>query len=365
MLLSSKINRITLKIAIVGTGRWGRNHVRVLKRIMEKNTIDELVLVDPNLEILKRVSKQYGIEKYYTDVIEMKKREKPDAAIIAVPTILHYKIARVLLDSMDLLIEKPISSTLNEAKEIIEIAEKENRIVAVGHIERFNPAITALKENLLKIIKQGNITFINGERIGPGPPSSKSETYLSVAHDLMVHDIDIVVSLLGTLPTRVTAWGVKSENYAFATELNSMFIFPSDIQVFLRASWRSSPTFKKRTLTIHAHDTVITIDYILQSLTIEKGLMDHSMAVDYYGLLAAYKSREKQEYVVYSGDSSEPLLLEDLHFINCVKKRIKPLVSAVEGYIALKNVLMALKAYREKRWLEIEWDEPFIYFEVA
>ncbi len=349
-----------MKVAVIGVGRWGRNHVRVLKKLSDLGEIDELVLVDPDLGVLKKVAKDYKVEKIYTNIIDMKNKEKPDAAVIAVPTALHYKVAKTLLDSTDLLIEKPIAVTIEEALDIVKLAEKEERVVAVGHIERFNPVIAALREKLGELIKIDEIAFISGERIGPGPPSSKSESYLSVAHDLMVHDIDIVTSLLRSLPKRVAAIGVRNYNYPHEVEMSTIFEFPENLHVFLRVSWRSSPTFKKRVLSIHAYDKAITVDYILQSLIIERGLIEHSTALDYYGLLAAYKSRTRQEYVVFGSEASEPLLLEDSHFIKCVKKHVKPLVSAVEGYVALKNALMAVKASRERKWVEISWNESFI-----
>jgi len=351
---------LVLKVAVVGVGRWGRNHVRVLSRLVAEGEIDELVLVDLNAATVRSVARKYGVEKCYTDVVEMRDKEKPDAAIIAVPTFAHYKVSRLLLDSMDLLIEKPIAATVEEALDIVRRAEKAGRVVAVGHIERFNPAITTLRERMDSLFRLDEIAFISGERVGPGPPSSKSEAYLSVAHDLLVHDIDIVTSLLNRLPRRVTALGIRGYGHPYEVEMNAIYEFPSGISAFLRASWRSSPTFKKRVLTIHAHDRVITVDYILQTLAIERGLVEHRMAVDYYGLIAAYKSRDREERVVFGSEASEPLLLEDSHFIKCVKGRAKPLVSAVEGYIALKNALMAVKASREGRWVDVEWDEDFI-----
>jgi len=351
---------MSLKIAVVGVGRWGRNHVRVLKKLLNMGEIDELILVDTNPATLKKIAKEYKIQKTYRNINEMKNREKPDAAIIAVPTPLHYRVATSLLDSTDLLIEKPIAVNIEEALEIVRLAEKEERVVAVGHIERFNPAITTLRERLNDITSIEEISFISGERVGPGPPSSKSEAYLSVAHDLMVHDIDIVVSLLHRLPRRVTAMGVRNYNYPHEIEINSIFEFSNNLYAFLRVSWRSSPTFKKRILAIHAYDKAITVDYVLQSIAIERGLAEHRAAPDYYGLLAAYKSRSRQEYVVLGSEMNEPLLLEDSHFIECVKRRTKPLVSAVEGYMALKSALMALKASRQHRWVEIDWNEDFI-----
>jgi len=349
-----------LKVAVIGVGRWGRNHVRVLKKLLNKGEIDEIILVDANSATLKKVAKEYMVQKTYKDITEMKNKEKPDAAIIAVPTPLHYRVAVSLLDSIDLLIEKPIAVNIKEALDIVKLVEKEERIVAVGHIERFNPVIATLQERLNEIANPNEISFMSGERVGPGPPSSKSESYLSVAHDLMVHDIDIIVSLLHRLPRRVTATSIKNYGYPHEIEMNSIFEFSKDLHVFLRVSWRSSPTFKKRILSIHTYDKAITIDYILQSIVIERGLAEHQAALDYYGLLAAYKSKSRQEYVVLGSETNEPLLLEDLHFIKCVKRRKKPLVSAVEGYIALKNVLMALKASRTRRWVEIDWNEDFI-----
>ncbi len=347
-----------MKIAVVGVGKWGRNHVRVLKELEKEGLVEEIVVVDVDLGLAREVARRFEVPRYYTDALEAKRKEKLDAAIIAVPTVHHYKVSMDLIDSVDLLIEKPMATTLDQALELVRTAEKEDRVVAVGHIERFNPVVAALKKHLEE--EDREIVFIKGERLGPGPPSGKYETYMSVAHDLLIHDIDIVVSLLREYPSRVQAISFASPNYPYEVDISAIYEFPRGIASFLRASWRTSPTFKKRHLVVYTRDSAVSIDYILRTMVLERGLSEHRLAGDYAEILTAYKHRELRSYEVSTSEEHEPLLLEDRHFVNCVEKHERPLVSEVEGYVALKCVLAAREAAARRKSVDLLWNEDFL-----
>src|SRR5665648_839774 len=122
-----------MKIAVIGTGSMGKNHVRVLKNIPEVN---EIIISDINRKILEDTSKRFGISKIYQDHIEMLKKEKPDGVIVATPPSSHKKNVLDVIDvGINILVEKPIAHTIEDAEEMIKAAEKKGVIFTVGHIE--------------------------------------------------------------------------------------------------------------------------------------------------------------------------------------------------------------------------------------
>ncbi len=351
-----------MKIGLIGTGRWGRNHARVLKSLEIQGIIDEVILCDINKDLVRRVAREYGIEKYYYNVSDMISHEKLDGVIISVPTLYHYKVAKEVLPKADLLIEKPITAKLEEASELIKESEKLGRIIMVGHIERFNQGVISLKEELDKLVKEGDkIIYISTQRVGPGPAKGRSLN-LGVAHDLLVHDVDITYYLLKSLTKSVIAIAKYTPEFEYEVEVNAVYRFDNDVETVanLRASYRTAPTFKKRILMIQTLKCSISLDYILQSFTIERGVMEHRLSSDFMELITAYSAEDSITKRLLFRRENEPLLLEDKHFVEVVSGKKKPLVTAIDGYIALKNIIMALKSAQLRRELEIKWDEAFI-----
>ena len=344
-----------LTIALIGCGRWGKNHARVLKTLQNQGLIDEVVLCDVNKEAVKKISAKYKIDKYYYDVNDLINHEKIDGAIIAVPTVFHYKVAKQLLPKADLLIEKPITATLEEAEDLIKKANNFGRLIMVGHIERFNQGVISLKEEVEKLLNKGDkIVYISAQRIGPGPAKGKSLN-LGVAHDLLVHDVDIVIYLLKCMPKSVFAIAKYSKDFEYEVEINALYKFDNDIETIasLRASYRTAPTFKKRILMIQTLNCSITLDYILQSYTIERGVMEHRLSGDFMELITAYYAEDVEVKRLLFRRENEPLLLEDKHFIEVIEGKTKPIVTAEDGYKALKCVLLALKSSKEEKEVKI------------
>lgn len=347
-----------MRVALVGVGRWGRNHARVLGELKRRGVCEEVIVCDMNEEAAKEAVRDYGLDRYYSDLSELIAKEHPDAAIIAVPTLHHYEVASKLLPHADVLIEKPIAADLEQARRLIEKALRYGRVIAVGHIERFNRGVIAVKDEVSKALKRGDrIVYLSAQRLGPGPPAGSKQN-LGVAHDLLVHDIDIASYIIGNLPTSVSA--ISLEEGGLEVEVIANFLYKGGIISTLRASWRTYPKLKKRTLTVQTMEEIITLDYILQTYHIERGLMDNVSNGGYIGIIFSYQAREVVEKRIMPYDLKEPLMDEDENFLISVRKGKRPLVSGVEGYVALKCAIYALKSAKEGKSVKLEWKESFL-----
>lgn len=343
-----------MRVAVVGVGRWGVNHVRVLNEIRKMGTdelsVDELIVVDWDKARAEEVARAYGAlwTSDLSDLFAM----SVDAAIVAVPTVYHHEVVMKLLPRMDVMVEKPIAARLEEAESMGKTAEREGRLLAVGHIERFNPVILTLKDQLSK--ERNEVIHVAAQRIGPGPPSGYTLN-LGVAHDLLVHDVDVTCFLLESTPDRVIARALWDRTYGLETEIVALFSFESlGVTSDFRASWRAGPNFKRRVLTVQLLDRLFEVDYILQSITTERGLTEHRSFGGYSELISAYTSKVRESRSLL-GIKKEPLLLEDSYFLRCVLRGDKPINSWEEGFKALKCVLSAIESARKETAVEIEW----------
>lgn len=234
---------------------------------------------------------------------------KVDAVSIVVPTVLHYRMAKRFLEQgIHVLLEKPITVTLEQADELIELAARKGVILQVGHIERFNPAVTAIKSLL------GTPRYITAERAAPFTVRC---TDVNVVLDLMIHDLDIVVDLAGSAPKEVSAAGVSAitQEIDMAT---ARIIFQNGCVADVTASRVSDE--KKRLLRVFEDEAIYTSDYQTQKATV---------------------SRKKSEPVPMllvqdiSSDRCDTLAEEIRAFVRSVRNGVRPLVSGIEGRRAL------------------------------
>ncbi len=345
---------MALKLAVIGVGRWGINHVRVLTQLRDSGEgVEEVIVVDRDRGRARYVAERFRADSFLDDLSQLLSRQV-DAAVVSVPTIYHYDVSRRLIPYMDLLIEKPLASKLEEGLEIVRLAEKYDRVVSVGHIERYNPVVMAVKDKLAELNER--VIQVVGQRIGPGPVGKKTGN-LGVAHDLLVHDVDIVNLLLNELPTKVFAITHKEPSFPYEVDIQTIYGYPSGAQAYLRASWRAGPTLKKRAMVLQTRTTVLTFDYISQEIAIERGLSEHRSSGEYMDIVSSYKARRCERISLVARREHEPLLLELKDFVKSVERRKRPLVDVKDGYVALKCVLHALKSAELNRPVEITWDD--------
>jgi len=193
-------------VAVAGAGAFGRNHLRVVREL-EAAGVDAagwsvalVAAVDPDAARAEEARRQYGI-KVYATVDELLKADlKLDAAIVAVPTVKHHEVAAALLDAgLDLLVEKPLAASLREADDLIALAERRGKILHPGHLERFNPAVLAVEPNLKRPM------FFEAHRLSVFTPRALD---VDVVLDLMIHDLDIVLTFAKSAVREVRAVGL-------------------------------------------------------------------------------------------------------------------------------------------------------------
>lgn len=293
-----------LKIGVVGVGHLGAIHAKVYSKL--KN-IHLVAVCDSHLERAIEIGKKYHTASY-ADYEEL--FEKVDAVSVAVPTSLHYNIAKDFLNhGIHVLIEKPITKTLSEADELIEIAEKRNLIIQVGHIERFNSAVLAV-EPYIKTPK-----FIECQRLGP---FHKRVQDVGVVLDLMIHDIDIVLGLMKQDVVGIEAVGLSSVS-EHEDVANVRLIFADGAIADITASRITKDAVRK--MRIFQGDSYISLDYLTQEAAVFK------------------KAGEKVSKEKIKIKKKEPLKKELKSFIECVRTGKRPIVSGVEGRRALKVAL--------------------------
>ena len=190
-----------MRVAVAGAGAFGRNHLRVVRELEDAGEGVALVgAVEPDRERAAEAEKQYGISLFPTIDDLLKADLKLDAACVAVPTVKHREVASALLDAgLDLLVEKPLATDLKEADDLIALAERGNRILQPGHLERFNPAVLAVEPSLKRPM------FFEAHRLSVFTPRSLD---VDVVLDLMIHDLDIVLTFARSPVREVRAVGL-------------------------------------------------------------------------------------------------------------------------------------------------------------
>lgn len=302
-----------LYTAVIGTGHLGSKHAKVYSNLENANLVGAC---DTNEEKGRRIARKYHTT-YYFDYRDL--FDKVQAVSIAVPTFLHYKIAKdFLINGIPVLIEKPITKTLEEADELLEIAKKKNVIIQVGHIERFNSAIRAIEP----YIKEPR--FIECNRLGPFVERAAD---IGVVLDLMIHDIDVILGLVKSHVTNIEAVGVKTVSEHEDTA-NVRLTFANDAICDLTASRVTKKS--SRTIRISQEDSHINLNYLTQSAILYKR-KNHRLK----------KKRIKIK-------KEEPLKKELESFTHCVLNNTKPIVSGEEAREALNVAIDITKQIKAK-----------------
>lgn len=295
---------MAIRVGVIGLGYLGQHHVRIYSEIEETELV---AVVDINKGKADTFAEKYRCEAYYDyrNILH-----KVDALSIVTPTTTHHYIALDCLKAgKDILIEKPITVTVEEAEELISESERNNCIIQVGHLERYNPAILAASEMFNEPM------FIESERLSPFLGRG---TDVDVTLDLMIHDIDIMLSLIALPVKEIRAVGaqVLTDKIDVA---KAWLEFENGCSALATVS-RLSPE-KHRRLKVFQKDSYISIDY--QSSEIKR----------------YFRTEQGISFDIIKPEKKEPLKEELKDFISCVKERKRPKVSAIEGRNALKVVL--------------------------
>jgi len=305
---------LSVKVGVIGIGYLGQHHARLYSEIEDSELA---AVVDIDKKRADEFAEKYGCEAHsdYRDILD-----KVDALSIVTPTIYHYCIALDCLRAgKDILIEKPITVTVEEADELIAESDKNSCIVQVGHLERYNPAVLTASEMFNEPM------FIESERFSPFLGRG---TDVDVTLDLMIHDVDIILSFISLPVKEIRAVGAKVLTDKIDVA-KAWLEFENGCTALATVS-RLSPE-KRRRLKIFQKDSYISIDY--QSSEIKR----------------YFRTKEGISFDVKKPENKEPLREELKDFISCIKERRRPRVSAVEGREALKIVLEITEIIKRRK----------------
>jgi predicted dehydrogenase len=337
-----------VRVAVAGAGAFGRNHLRVVRELeaagpdSEGQGVALVAAVEPDAGRAAETAKQYAIP-VFPSVDELLAADlKLDAACVAVPTVHHHAVASALLDAgLDLLVEKPLAVSLAEADDLIQKAEKTGRIVQPGHLERFNPAVLAVEPRLKRPM------FFEAHRLSIFTPRALD---VDVVLDLMIHDLDIVLAFARSPVREVRAVGlpILSPRVDIA---NVRVEFESGCVANFTASRVSTERVRK--LRFFEPRQYVSIDYARRDLLVIR--MDASVAPEMAAAIAAGKlDPAALAQLAAAGGAGpapglsfarpevaagEPLRLEIESFLESVRTRRAPRVTARQGRAALELAL--------------------------
>lgn len=330
-----------IRTAVIGAGKMGAIHAKVYGQLPDSELV---AVVDTDEKRAAGLAEKHQCQSYTKcgDVLD-----KVDAVTIATPTVTHLQLAKVFLRRrIPVLIEKPLASNVREGRKIVALAKRHDAVVAVGHSERCNPVVQAMKR--LEIEPK----FIEAHRVSPYPFRS---TDVGVVLDIMIHDIDIILSLAASKIKRIDAVGIGViedpedicnarivfENGCIANVTASRLALKTErrVRVFTRQAYLSIDYLKKSGIVIKTAPNTNVVEWIKQQR--ERGDFDLT-SVNWPDLLHIEQLQI---------DDKEPVRLQQEAFLRAVRDRaFTPEVSAEEGLAALKCAQQILNAIKRHKW---------------
>ncbi|MDL2263321.1 Gfo/Idh/MocA family oxidoreductase [Synergistaceae bacterium OttesenSCG-928-I11] len=305
----------TVRVGVIGVGHLGVHHARVYTEILGTRLVG---VVDVDESRANDVAENLGVPAY-TDLDRFLDETKPDALSIVVPTVKHLEVAKKAMErNVHLLIEKPVTASTEEAEELLRIASDRNLILQVGHIERFNSAVQQVRDMVSEPI------FIQSRRMGP---FSSRISDVGVVLDLMIHDVDIILSLVHSEIAAISAMGrcVRTDHEDIAS---AQIQFQNGTIAHILVSRVTEK--RMRTLEITEPERYLIVNYETQDVT-----LNHCVQKPGRGMV------EVVEHPVFP--KREPLKLELQDFVNCIREGREPLVGLRDGKRALEVCVAMLR----------------------
>jgi len=312
-----------IRIGVVGTGKMGTYHCQKLKQM--KN-VEFTGIYDKDLEKAGKLAGQLNVRAFdsYQDLLK-----NVEAVVIAAPTRLHFALVKeAILADKHILVEKPITVSIEEANNIKSLLSNKELIFQVGHIERFNPVI----QQLSKCLDREKMISVEAKRLGLSNRIKDSDVVL----DVMIHDIDIILSLVDSPISRIAAEGVRGSKVNHYDTVTALISFENGVIATLTASNASHE--KERTLTILEKEKVIRTDYLTRRQRIVKNgtaSKEHPFEIE-------------SEILILTTPLADPLQQELEHFAACIRNEAQPLVGVQQGYAAVE-VALEIKGLLEKK----------------
>ena len=314
-------SQLPLNVAVVGAGAFGRNHARVYRELQQAGSVRLVGVVDPDTARADAVAREFGCKSFGSIEQILTTHSEVQAASVAVPTVKHLAVASALLEAgLDLLIEKPLVSTMAEAAELAKLSQKYNRVIQVGHLERFNPTVPLITKPM----------FFEVHRLSEFTPRALD---VDVVLDLMIHDLDIVLTFVNSPVREIRAVGlpILSGKVDIA---NVRVEFESGCVANFTASRVSTERVRK--LRFFQPRQYISIDYGRQDV----------LVFSVYGAAGPDAEPTVNPQIHMSKPpitAEEPLLAEIKAFLQAVHDRSRPVVSLEDGRRSLELARAILK----------------------
>jgi len=332
-----------LRIALVGAGMMGRNHARVWSELPGAEFV---AVADVFAETAQSVASRYQVNAY-TDYVRMFDEQRPDAISIAAPTVEHLAVAReAAARGIHMLIEKPIADTLEAAQQIIDLvaAAPGRPVLAVGHVERFNPAVIALKERISRG-EIGRVFQIDARRQSPFPARIRD---VGVVIDLAVHDLDLLRYVSGSEATRVYAETERRIHSQHEDLLHALVRMADGSVGSLSVNWLT-PT-KVREMRVTGERGMFLVDYLTQDLYFYENAVASEDGWDQLRNLRGVSEGNMMRYAI---TKKEPLRAEIEAFAAAVRGERSVAVSGQDGYAALVLALALVRSGVEHNAIEV------------
>jgi predicted dehydrogenase len=321
-----------LKAGVIGVGSMGRHHARVYSEIQPAELVG---VADTNPEIGAGIAKKYGVPSY-TDYRELLERERPDVVTVAVPTRYHLQVVTDAMEAgVDVLVEKPIAATVEEAQALIRRAEELDRKLMVGHIVRFNPAIQALKDHLEEG-ELGRIFQIICRRVGPFPPRVRD---VGVVVDLAPHDLDLMRFVTGEEPVRIYGETEQRIHTSHEDLVVGVLRFRNGIAGMLEINWLTP--VKEREVLVLGERGMMRVDDLTQNLYFHENAHANGMS---WNALSVLKGVSEGRMIRYPLRRYEPLRAELEAFATAVLEDHPVPVTGADGLAALRLALALVES---------------------
>lgn len=321
-----------INVALIGCGAWGKNHLRVWSQLECLS-----VVCDTDPDRLQAVQAQYPDVEICLDINQVIDRPDIDAVVIAAPAPLHAVLTRQALEAgKDVLVEKPMALTATQGERLVEIASARDRILMVGHVLEYHPAIQKMHQ-LINDGTLGRVQYIYSNRLNLGRIRTEENALWSFAP----HDIAIMLRFLGLMPEEVACHGGAYLNYQIADVTLTSLSFPNNVQAHIFVSWLH-PFKEQRFIVVGDRQMAVFND----TRPLEEKLALYPHRVDWLG--GQVPIAQKAEAVYQPLEATEPLRAECEHFLHCVDTRQQPLTDGESGLRTLQ-ILEAAQQSLEQR----------------
>uniref|UniRef100_A0A7C3RKM5 Gfo/Idh/MocA family oxidoreductase n=1 Tax=Dictyoglomus thermophilum TaxID=14 RepID=A0A7C3RKM5_DICTH len=311
-------------IGLIGLGYWGKN---ILRNLYELNVLH--TACDFDEKVIEERKKDFPDVNYTQKVEDIFQNPEITSVAIATPAVTHYELVKkALLCGKDVFVEKPMAISVREGEDIVKLAEEKGKILMVGHILQYHPAVNKLKE-LIKNGAIGNILYIYSHRLNIGKVRKDENAWWSLAP----HDISLILSIVGDMPIKIYSQGFGFITKGVEDGVLASLEFSNGIKGHIFVSWWHP--FKEQKLVVIGTKGMIVFDD-----TTKEKLFLYPHKVEFNN---GYPIAKKEEMQVIAVENNEPLKLELLHFIECIKERKRSITDGYEGLRVLTVLEQAIK----------------------